>query len=92
MFGGVFLLATKEKRCKNCGVGVCGNMCTGSASALGADVLGKSSSDISGCCDYRHLFCVVAVSTLCSGGVNWVAVDAAAMQKNAKMDFEFARQ
>ena len=81
MPGSVFLLAPAPKRHKNCAWGVCGNMSVGSPPALGAGVFGKNSSHLFRPCAYRHLFYMVAVSTLCSGQFDWMAVAAGTVQK-----------
>lgn len=74
MSGVVFLLAEEGKRCKNCGWCICCYVCIGSASALGCGVSGKDSVDISRDGSYRDVFCVVAVSILCSGQLDWAGV------------------
>jgi len=83
VFGAVFLLAEEEKRCKNCGWCVCCYVCIGSASALASGVSGKDSVDISGGGTCRDVFCVVAVSTLCSGQFDWAGLAKDAGEKAA---------
>jgi len=86
VFGGVFLLSAGEgKHYKNCGRGVCGNMCVGSTSALASGIFRKRSSDISGGCGFRYKFCMVGFSALRAGQLDWMAVDAGNYQAYGSM-------
>ncbi len=82
---GVLLVAEEGKRCKDCGWRICCYVCTGSASALGCGVSGKNSVNISRGGAYRDVFCVVAVSTLCSGQLDWISVDEDIREKEQRL-------
>ena len=81
MSGAVLLLAEEKKRRKNCSCCICCYVHTGSASALEGAVSAKNPLDSSRNGNHRDLFCVVAVSILCSGQSDWSDMDEDAGKK-----------
>ena len=75
MSGGIFLLAEEERCCKDCGLGVCGDVRAGNASTVASALPGAYPGDICRQGAYRHYICVVGFSTLRSGQLHRLVMD-----------------